>query len=61
MSIKDDLQRYIVVNDVVIDPSAAAIVTSIVAIARSLGLSTVAEGVETLEQLELEKGWECDA
>jgi EAL domain-containing protein (putative c-di-GMP-specific phosphodiesterase class I) len=61
MSIKDDLQRYIVVNDVVIDPSAAAIVTSIVAIARSLGLSTVAEGVEPLEQLELEKGWECDA
>ena len=61
MFIKDDLQRYIVVNDVVIDPSAAAIVTSIVAIARSLGLSTVAEGVETLEQLELEKGWECDA
>lgn len=56
MFIKDDQQRYKVVNDVVIDPSAAAIVTSIVAIARSLGLSTVAEGVETLEQLELVKG-----
>jgi EAL domain-containing protein (putative c-di-GMP-specific phosphodiesterase class I) len=45
----------------VIDPSAAAIAVSIVAIAHNLGLSTVAEGVETFEQLDLVKGWECDA
>jgi len=49
------------VHDAVIDPSAAAIAVSIVAIAHNLGLSTVAEGVETFEQLDLVKGWECDA
>ncbi|MFA5515179.1 MAG: EAL domain-containing protein [Desulfuromonadales bacterium] len=40
------------INDVATDPSAAAVATSIVAIAHSLGLHAVAEGVETQEQLD---------
>ncbi|MFP4481630.1 MAG: EAL domain-containing protein [Thermovirgaceae bacterium] len=49
------------VHDAIVDPSAAAIVSSIVAIAHSLGLKTIAEGVETEEQLAFVKGWGCDA
>ena len=37
-----------------------AITKTIIAMAKSLGLSTVAEGVETAEQLDLLKGMECD-
>jgi diguanylate cyclase (GGDEF)-like protein/PAS domain S-box-containing protein len=39
----------------------AAIVAAAVALARSLGLATVAEGVETLFQVEALRGLECDS
>lgn len=39
------------ISDVADDPSATAVVNSIVAIAHSLGLTSVAEGVETQAQL----------
>lgn len=47
--------------DVDCDSSAAAVATSIVAIAHSLGLQVVAEGVETKEQLAFLRQCGCDA
>lgn len=49
------------ISDVASDPSAAAVATSIVAIAHSLGLQAIAEGVETREQLDFLCRCGCDS
>jgi EAL domain-containing protein (putative c-di-GMP-specific phosphodiesterase class I) len=48
------------VRDISVDPGDAAIVSAIVAISKSLALKTVAEGVETDEQLEFLRELRCD-
>jgi EAL domain-containing protein (putative c-di-GMP-specific phosphodiesterase class I) len=48
------------VRDLTIDPEDAAIVTAIIGLARSLGLDTLAEGVETREQLDVLLGLGCE-
>ena len=48
------------VIDLCTDPAAQAVATAIVAMARSLNLRTVAEGVETREQLALLCELGCD-
>jgi EAL domain-containing protein (putative c-di-GMP-specific phosphodiesterase class I) len=48
------------ITDVTTDASAAAVATSVVAIAHSLGLVAVAEGVETKEQLDFLRHCGCD-
>ncbi|MBE0599198.1 MAG: EAL domain-containing protein, partial [Desulfuromonadales bacterium] len=48
------------IRDVATDPSGASVVTSIIAIAHNLGLTAVAEGVETREQLAFLAGCGCD-
>jgi EAL domain-containing protein (putative c-di-GMP-specific phosphodiesterase class I) len=49
------------ISDAASDPSAAAVATSIVAIAHSLGLRAIAEGVETREQLDFLRACGCDS
>ncbi len=49
------------VKDVAADKSAAGIVSAIIAVARELGLRVVAEGVETLAQLEFLRRQRCEA
>ena len=49
------------VADVASDPSALAIAGSIVELARTVGLTVVAEGVETVEQADLLRTLGCDA
>jgi EAL domain-containing protein (putative c-di-GMP-specific phosphodiesterase class I) len=41
------------IRDLGITPQSAAVVTAIIALARSLGLRVVAEGVESLRQMEV--------
>ena len=48
------------VNDMVHDPGSAAIATAIIALAHSLGLAVIAEGVETEAQLRLLCAHDCD-
>ena len=48
------------VRDITIDSDSAAIANSVIALARSLRLRVVAEGVETEEQLSMLRDQECD-
>jgi EAL domain-containing protein (putative c-di-GMP-specific phosphodiesterase class I) len=47
------------IRDATSDPNDAEIIRAIVAMARSLDLKVIAEGVETAEQLEFLQGLEC--
>ena len=48
------------VRDLTVDRDDAAIVTAIIGLARSLGLDTLAEGVETVEQRDVLLGLGCE-
>lgn len=49
------------VHDIDIDPDDRAIVSAVINVARELGIRTIAEGVETEEQLRFLVGCNCDA
>jgi EAL domain-containing protein (putative c-di-GMP-specific phosphodiesterase class I) len=48
------------VKDVTTDEDSAAICAAVIALARTLRKETVAEGVETQEQLDFLRGHQCD-
>lgn len=48
------------IDDMVNDDNARAIAEVIITLAHTLGKSVVAEGVETEDQLNLLRGWQCD-
>ena len=48
------------VRDITSGPAGGAIAVAIIAMARALGLTVVAEGVETLSQLEFLRSHDCD-
>ncbi len=48
------------VRDLTVDPEDAAIVSAIIGLAKSLGLDTLAEGVEIREQLDVLRGLGCE-
>lgn len=48
------------VRDITVVPESKAIVSAIISMAASLGLQTIAEGVETLEQLDILRALGCD-
>lgn len=47
------------VNGIVTDPSDVAIAKTVIDLGRNLGMQIVAEGVETVEQARLLRGWNC--
>jgi diguanylate cyclase (GGDEF)-like protein len=49
------------INDLTTDSDDAAIVRAIIAMAHSLKMKVIAEGVETIEQLEFLRSLKCDA
>jgi EAL domain-containing protein (putative c-di-GMP-specific phosphodiesterase class I) len=48
------------IREIAIDPDTTTIVTAIISMARTLGLKTIAEGVETEEQLKILHLLKCD-
>jgi len=48
------------IRDITSDPDDATIATTIIRMGHSLGIEVIAEGVETVEQLNLLKGMQCD-